>query len=142
MRIFNKVAKRNYYLFNRFEAGVILTGGEAKAALNGHLDLSRSFARVIDGQLCLVNAVIPLGAVKDYDPAATRKLLLHKHELVSVIGKMKQKKLTLVPVSMYNKGRLVKVELALAKTKRLFERKEILKKKDIEKDLERELKLR
>ena len=75
----------------------------------------------------------------NYDPTQSRKLLLHRTELTSLITKMKQKKLTLIPTKVYTKGRLVKLEIALAKTKRKFEKKESIKRKDLEREIEREL---
>ena len=141
MRIFNKKARFNYSLEgDRFEAGISLTGGEAKAVRTGHLDLSQSHARIIGGEAFLVNANIPIqGAVK-YDSTRMRKLLLHKREIISVSTKMKQKKLTLVPIKMYTKGHLVKCELALGKSKRKFEKKDSLKRKDVTREIEKEFK--
>lgn len=140
MIVFNKKAKFNYNLFERFEAGVVLTGAEVKALRGGRADLSNSYAKIISGEAYLVNANIPAEGILNYDPTRSRKLLLHKSELISLGSKMKQKKLTLVPVKVYTKGRLVKVQLALAKSKRKFEKKEAIKKKDIEKELDKALK--
>ena len=141
MRIFNKRAKFDYNLEKgRVETGVVLSGGEAKAVRTGHLDLSQSHARVINGEIYLINANIPVqGAVK-YDSTRMRKLLLHKREIISLSTKMKQQKLTLVPVKMYTKGHLVKCELALGKSKRKFEKKDSIKRKDIQREIERDLK--
>jgi len=139
MRIYNKRAKFDYNLEKeRIETGVVLSGGEAKAVRTGHLDLSQSHARVVNGEIFLINANIPIqGAVK-YDSTRMRKLLLHKKEIISLSTKLKQQKLTLVPVRMYTKGHLVKCELALGKSKRKFEKKEAIKRKDIERDIEKE----
>ncbi len=89
----------------------------------------------------LINANIPVVGVK-YEPTRTRKLLLHKREIVSIETKAKQRKLTLVPVALYNHGRLFKLEIALGKSNRKFEKREKVKKKDIERELEREFKVR
>lgn len=140
MKIFNKRASFEYQLFERVEAGVVLSGGEAKAVRTGRADLSRSFAKIISGELYLINTVIPVQGALNYDPARTRKLLLHKKEITSIQSKLREKKLTLVPTSMYTKGNLVKVELALAKTKRKFEKREDLKKRDIQREIEVSLK--
>lgn len=141
MRILNKKAKFNYKLeTDRAEAGIALTGGEAKSVRTGHADLSLSYAKIINGEVFLINANIPVSGAKDYDPKRTRKLLLHKSEIVSLESKIKQKKLTIVPTSLYTKGRLIKVKLALGKTKKRFEKKEAKKRKDIEREIERELK--
>ena len=140
MRIFNKKAKFNYNLLERIEAGISLIGAEAKALRVKGADLSQSFAKIIGGEIYLVNANIPVEGKKDYNSTRSRKLLLHKDQIVSIESKIKAKKLTLVPTKLYTKGRLVKVELALAKSKRKFEKKEAIKRKDIEREIERELK--
>jgi SsrA-binding protein len=143
MKIPNRRAKFDYILEpEKFEAGLSLTGGEAKAIRTGHADLSGSVARIMNGEAYLINANIPvMGAVK-YDAKRTRKLLLHSGEILSISIKMKQRKLTLVPVKMYTKGRFVKIELALGKPKKKFEKKEAIKKKDIERELARDFKIR
>lgn len=144
MRIFNKRAKLEYALEgDRFEAGISLTGGEAKAVRTGHLDLSRSYARILSGEVYLINANIPVAGAK-YEPTRMRKLLMHKDEILAIATKMKQRKLTLVPLAMYTKPslrpggqkrRLIKVQLALGKSKRKFEKREAIKKRDIEREL-------
>ena len=119
---------------------MVLTGGEAKAIRNGHVDLSQSHARIIKGEAWLVNANIPVVGAKKYRPTRTRKLLLHRSEIITLETKIKQRKLTLVPVAVYTKKRLIKIGLALGKAKKKHEKKETLKKKDIEREIERELK--
>lgn len=140
MRKVNKRAKYDYKILEKFEAGVVLSGAEVKAVKNGNVDLSASYAKIINDEAYLINVNIPVPGKKDYDSQRTRKLLLHKNEIISIKTKIEGKRLTLVPVSMYTKGRLVKVEIALAKPKRKFEKKEQKKKKDIERQIERELK--
>ena len=136
MRIWNKRANFEYLLLpERIEAGISLTGGEAKAVRTGHTDLSRSYARVLSGEVYLLNANIPVSGAK-YESTRRRKLLLHKDEILSLVTKMKQQKLTLVPLSLYTRKRLIKAELALGKPKRKFEKKEALKKKDLKRELE------
>lgn len=139
MRIVNKKAKFNYNLLERLETGVTLNGGEVKAIRRGNVDLSQSYAKIIQDEIYLVNANIPVEGKKDYNSARSRKLLLHKDQIISIASKIKAKKLTLVATSVYTKGRLVKVEIALAKSKRKFEKKEVIKKKDVEREIEREL---
>lgn len=139
MRIINKKARFNYKLFERYETGVSLLGAEVKAIRRGNVDLSQSYAKIVDNELFLVNANIPVAGKKDYKPTRTRKMLLHKKEIVSIKSKIKAKKLTLVPAKLYTKGRLIKAEVALAKAKRKFEKKELLKRRDIEREVEREL---
>jgi len=139
MIIINKRAKFNYNLYDRVEAGISLLGREAKSVRERRADLSNSFAKIINNEAFLINANIPADPGGNYNSTRTRKLLLHKSEIVSILSKMKAKKLTLVPTKLYTKGRLVKVELALAKTKKEFEKKEAIKKKDIEREIEKEL---
>ena len=138
MRIFNKKAKFEFSLEpERFEAGIVLTGGEAKAVRGGHCDLSSSFAKVLNNEVYLINTNIPIEGAKEYNSTRSRKLLLHKNQIVQISTKIKQRKLTIVPISMYNKRNLVKVELAMGKSKRKFEKKEVIKKRDIEREIAR-----
>jgi SsrA-binding protein len=136
MRISNKQAKFNYQILEKFEAGIVLTGKEVKAIRAGQGNISQSFAKIIDGELFLINANI---AVDDRS-TRTRKLLLHKNQIITIGMKVKAKKLTLVPLKMYTKGHLVKVQLALAKLKKKYQKKQSLKKKAIEREIEQELK--
>lgn len=140
MRVTNRRARYNYRLFDKYEVGVSLTGVEVKAIRNGRANISSAYAKIINSEVYLVNANIQVKGVKDYDPLRTRKLLLNKAEIISIQTKIKQKKLTLVPTKLYTKGRLIKIEIALAKTKRKFEKKEAIKKKDIEREIAKELK--
>ena len=143
MKIANKRANYEYILEgDRVEAGISLSGGEAKAVRTGHVDINQSVARIVNGEAFLINANIPVTGAQNYSSTRSRKLLLHKKEILLLTTKMKQFKLTLVPISLYNKGRLIKVTLALAKPKRKFEKKEAIKRKDIERELEKEFKLR
>ena len=143
MKITNKRVNYEYKLEgDRVEAGISLSGGEAKAIRTGHADINQSVARIVNDEAFLINANIPVIGAQNYSSTRSRKLLLHKKEILSLTTKMKQFKLTLVPISLYNKGRLIKVTLALAKPKRKFEKKEAIKRKDIERELEKEFKLR
>lgn len=141
MKIYNRKARFNYKLeAEKTEAGISLSGAEAKAIRTGHLDLSQSTARIIATEAWLINANIPVSGLQNYNSTRSRKLLLHKSEIVSLSSKIKQRKLTLVPVKVYTKGRLVKVELRLGKTKRKFEKRQAIKKKDIEREMAQESK--
>ena len=140
-KITNKRAGFEYSLQeDRYEAGLSLKGAEAKAVREGHADLSRSVIRLLQGEAWLVNVNVPSAQGQDLSPTRSRKLLLHKAEILSLATKMKQFKLTAVPIMLYTKGRLVKLRFALGKPKRKFEKKEYLKKKDVERELEQELK--
>lgn len=141
MNITNKRAKFEFELTNEgVEAGISLKGAEAKAIRDGRVDMSQSFVKIIQGEAFLVNVNIPVSGLQKYDPTRSRKLLLHKKEILSLLIKMKQKKLQIVPVKMYNKKRLVKVYIELGKPKRKFEKRRSIKQKDIQRDLETELK--
>lgn len=143
MKIFNKRAKFEYKLDNdRFEAGLSLSGGEAKAIRTGHLDLSGAVVRIVGGEAWLINANIPVLGSTKYDSQRSRKLLLHKDEILSIATKAKQQKLTLLPLAVYTKGRLVKAELALGKPKKKFEKRQDIKRRDIERDIAQELRVK
>lgn len=139
MKKINRKAKFNYNLFEKYEAGIVLAGAEVKAIRKGDIDLSNSFAKVMEDEVYLINVNIPVEGKKDYNPTRTRKLLLHKKEILSIKTKIKAKKLTLVPTKVYTKGRRIKAEIALAKSKKKYQKKETKKKKDIEREVEREL---
>lgn len=139
MKVINKRAKFDYDLSDRFEAGIVLNGGEAKAFRLGRVSLAQTYAKIVGGEVWLVNANIPVEGKKDYTPTRSRKLLLHRPQISSIEAKIKGQKLTLVPLSMYTKGRLAKVELALGKAKRQYQKKEQMKKADIKRELERYL---
>ncbi|HSX08776.1 MAG TPA: SsrA-binding protein SmpB [Candidatus Saccharimonadales bacterium] len=143
MKIINKKATFDYQLLEKFEAGINLVGAEVKAVREGHVDLSGSFVRIIGGQAQLVNAkIFPYQHARPetYNTTRTRKLLLHKKEIISLKGKMDGANLTIVPISMYTTHGLIKVELSTAKSKKKFDKKEAIKRQDIDRDIEREIK--
>jgi SsrA-binding protein len=140
MKILNKKAGFNYTIESTIEAGVVLTGGEARAIRTGHINLSNSYAKIIKNEVYLVNADVPVAGAKGYDSTHMRKLLLNRQEITNLETQMKQRKLTLVPTKVYTKKRLIKVELGLAKSKREFEKKQVMKERDIQRDLDYELK--
>lgn len=139
MRILNKKAQFNYKLFERFEAGISLTGIEVRTLKTKGADLSNSYVKILGNEAFLINANIPIEK-EGNDSIRTRKLLLHKDEIISLNSKIKSKKLTLVPIKMYNKGRKIKLEIALAKAKHKFEKKEDTKRKDLERQVEEAIK--
>ena len=140
MKVFNKKANFEYELTpEKVEAGVVLKGIEAKSFRDGRVDISQSHVRIMDGEVFLINANIPAGDIKGYEPTRMRKLLLHKNQITSLTTKMKQKKLQIVPVSMYNSDSRIKLELVLGVPKRKFDKKESIKKHDVQRDIEREL---
>ncbi|MBU2101189.1 SsrA-binding protein SmpB [Patescibacteria group bacterium] len=140
----NKRAYFDYQILEEFEAGIELLGFETKAAKSGKISLSGSYARLIDNQVQLVGADIapyqPNNTPKGYDPERTRRLLLTKKEIKYLTGKMNESGLTVVPLKAYIKGRLVKVSLGLAKSKKKHDKREIIKKRDVDEEIRRSLK--
>ena len=141
MKIFNRRARQKFQFLEKVEAGIVLTGAEIKSIRTGRVDLSESFARIKDGEVFLINAnIVPwMGSQKFADARRERKLLLHKKQILNFLGKTAGGKLTLVPVSIYIKGNLAKVDLALAKSKAKYDKRADLKKRAIERDIAREL---
>jgi SsrA-binding protein len=139
MQISNKKAEFDYVLQDRFEAGINLLGAEVKAVRGGHADLTGSFVRFLGSEVYLVNAKIfpyKFARPDTYDERRTRKLLLHKKEIISLKSKMDSSSLTVVPVSLYTTHNLIKLELALGKAKKKFEKKEAIKNRDIDRDIQ------
>ena len=141
MRIVNRKARFKYHVLEKLEAGIVLTGAEIKSIRAGRADISESFARIRDAEVFLVNAhIYPwMGSAKYGDARRERKLLLHRKQILSWQGKIAGGKLTLVPLAIYIKHNLAKVELALGKSKAKFDKRAALKKKTIEREIEREL---
>jgi len=143
VKIVNRSAGYNYQLLDRIETGVALTGAEVKSLFAGQASLEEAYVKIIDGEPFLLNAHVhpyKFADVKKIDPKRTRKLLLHKKELIALASKMEQKNLVLVPVMWYNKGRQIKLEIALAKGKKKWEKKEAIKRADLARETEEELK--
>lgn len=142
MRILNKKALHNYHILEHLEAGIVLSGAEVKSIRSGRIDLGESYVRILNGEAYLVNTNIPRynqAADKEYDAQKSRKLLLHKTEISSLIGKTSGKSVTLVPVSIYEKNNRFKVEVGLAKSKKEFDKRKIIKEKDHQRRVEQEL---
>jgi SsrA-binding protein len=139
MKIFNKRASFDYQVLEKIEAGISLSGGEARAARTGHINLTNSYVKILDNEAYLINANIPVPDKKNYDPTVSRKLLLHKSQILNLLVKSKQKKLTIIPIVVYTKGHLIKLEIALAKSKKVFEKKDAKKLEDIKRDNDREI---
>ena len=138
----NKKAYFDYFIEEKVEAGIVLVGSEVKSIKMGQVNLKDSFCFFEDGELVLKNChVTPYekGSHFNADPRRDRKLLLHKKEIARLYGKVKQKGYTLVITKMYFVKNLVKVELALAKGKHTFDKRETIKKKDIERATARDI---
>lgn len=142
MKITNRKAFFDYQLQDRFEAGINLFGHEVKSVRLGKADLNGSFVRIIGSEAYLVNAKIfayQPGQIEGYDDRRTRKLLLHKKEIIALKTKTDGANLSVVPVSLYLKHGFVKLELALGKGKKKYEKRESIKKRDIKRRLDQEL---
>lgn len=140
----NKIVHHEYFVEERFEAGIVLEGAEVKSLRKGAVNLKDSFCMVQDGELFVKNMHITVynkaGAFNSKDAKRDRKLLMHKIELVKIRSKVEQKGLTLVPIRLYFKGSLIKMELGLCRGKHTFDKKQSLKEKDIKREAERQIK--
>ncbi len=142
MKITNRKAFFEYEIVETFEAGINLYGHEVKSIRIGKADLAGAFVRIIGSEAYLVNAKIypyQAGQVEDYDERRTRKLLLHKKQIISLKSKTEGANLSLVPVSLYLKNGFIKLEIGLGKGKKKFEKRQAIKKRDLQRETEREL---
>jgi SsrA-binding protein len=138
----NRQAGHNYFLLERFEAGMVLTGTEVKAAKDGKIQLKEAYASVLGNEAWLINLHISQyshGNRENHPPVRNRKLLLHRREIDNLIGKIQDGNLTLVPLSLYFFEGKVKVELALARGKQSHDKRQDLAKRDAEREVVREL---
>lgn len=140
----NKKAFFDYEILEKYEAGLALLGFEVKAIKAGHISLQGSYVVIRDNELYLLNANVspyqPKNTPTDYDPTRSRKLLLHKSEINSLIGKMSHKSLTLVPLSVYINGGKIKLEFALARGKKKFDKRETIKEREDQRKIDRAVK--
>lgn len=140
----NKKAYHDYFIEDSYEAGIELKGTEIKSVRNGNVNLKDSFIRIKENEAYLENVHISpyeQGNRFNHDPLRTRKLLLHKKEILKLVNKLKEGGLTIVPTKMYfNHGSKVKVEIAIAKGKKLYDKRQDLKEKDAKRDIEKALK--
>jgi len=138
----NRRARHDYHLLERVEAGIVLTGTEVKSLRDGRASLQQAYADVREGEAWLVGAHISVydqGNQANHDPDRDRKLLLHKKELASLAGKVAQRGLTLVPTKLYFKDGRAKVELALARGKDVYDKRQTLRERESRRDMERAL---
>jgi SsrA-binding protein len=141
----NRRARHDYHLLERFEAGLVLTGTEVKSLREGRASLQRAFADARDGELWLVGAHIPeyaQGNIANHDPDRDRKLLLRRREIDSLLAKVRERGLTLVPTRLYFKNGRAKIEIALARGKETRDKRRDLAERDARRQIERELKSR
>ena len=134
----NKKASFNYFILDKYEAGIELKGDEVKSIYNKKVSLDESYVSISKGEVWIVNMhVSPYEQGNRYnqDPLRKRKLLLHKKEILKISTKIKKGGLTIIPTMVYWSGRKIKVEIGLAKGKKLHDKRESLKKKEIKKDM-------
>lgn len=147
----NKRAVFDYEILEKYEAGLVLLGHEVKSIKTGHLSLKGAFVTLKQNknlelpELYLINAHIPIyqqaGKIKNHDPYRSRKLLLKKSEIKKLIGKKQEQGLTLVPLKVYTKNSFIKLEFGLGKGRKKFDKRELIKKRDIEKSIRTKFRL-
>ncbi len=136
----NRKARFNYEILEKIEAGISLKGTEVKSVRNKNVSIEESYAQIKNDEVFLYNLHISpyeQGNRENHDPIRVRKLLLHRHEIKKLIAKIQQKGLSLVPLSIYTRKGIIKVELAVARGKRLVDKRESLKKKAVEREIAR-----
>jgi SsrA-binding protein len=139
----NRKARYEYTILQTYEAGIVLQGTEVKALRQGKANLVDSYANLKDGEVWLYGSHISVyeqGNINNHEPMRTRKLLLNKSEIKKLIGRVKEKGLTLIPLRLYFKNGKVKVELALAKGKKVYDKREAIAKRDAQREQERGVK--
>jgi SsrA-binding protein len=141
----NRRARYDYELLDRYEAGIVLTGTEVKSLREGRATLGQAYAELRDGEAWLVNASIATydaGNIANHEPERPRKLLLHKRELASLIGQVRERGLTLVPTRLYFKDGRAKVEVALARGKERQDKRRDIARREADRQIERAMKSR
>ncbi len=141
----NKKAYFDYFIEDKYEAGIALHGTEVKSLRTGKCSIKESFLRIEKGEVFIYNMHISpyeKGNIFNKDPLRVRKLLLHKFQINKINGQLVQKGYTLVPLQVYFKGSLVKVEIGLARGKKLYDKREALAKKDQRREVEKEFKVK
>lgn len=140
----NRKVYFDYEILEKYECGIELLGTEVKSVRGGRMSLEGAFVIIRGGEAFVINANIPpyqpSNTPKDYDPLRNRKLLLTKKEIAELGGNEKNKALTIVPISVYNKGRKIKVEIALVKGKKKYDKRETTKKRETDREIRREYK--
>ncbi len=141
----NKKVYHDYFLEEKLEAGIVLVGTEVKSLRMGKCSIKEAFIRIENGEVFIYQMHISpyeMGNIMNKDPLRTRKLLLHKSEIRRLIGKIKEKGYTLVPVEVYFSGSNIKMEIALARGKKLYDKRADIAKKDMRREAERDFKVR
>ena len=139
----NRKARFEYEIQNTMEVGIVLKGTEVKSIRAGQINITESFCRVDDHlQVYLLNAHVSqydFGNIHNHDPLRPRRLLLHRSEIRRLYGQVKEQGLTLIPIKIYLKGGIIKMELALGRGKKMYDKRQTMKKRDAERDVERVL---
>ena len=141
----NKKAFHDYFIEEKYEAGISLAGTEVKSLRQGKCSIKESFVRIEKGEVFIYGMHISpyeKGNIFNKDPLRVKKLLIHKYEINKMAGKIAEKGYTLVPLQVYFRGSLVKVELGLAKGKKLYDKRQDIAKKDQKREAEKEFKIR
>ena len=141
----NRAARHEYFVLETYEAGIELAGTEVKSIRQGNVNLKDSFCIIKDGEISVLGMHISpyeKGNIFNKDPRRTRKLLMHKREILRLFGKIKQDGYALIPLSIYFKGPRVKLEIGLAKGKKLYDKRESSAKKDAKREMDRAMKSR
>ena len=139
----NPSAYHNYFIENTIEAGIVLTGTEIKSIRNGKVNIKDSYVNIKNGEIWIYGMHISpyeFGNIFNKDPLRTRKLLLNRHEINKLTGQIKQKGISLVPISMYWSKNKVKLEIGIGKGKKLYDKREDIAKKEAQRKIERSLK--
>lgn len=141
----NPKANFDYEILDKYEAGIRLSGPEVKSIKTNGMSLRSGYVKILsNGEIYLINAHIPrykpaFSAQIDYDPEKTRQLLLHKKEINKLFSKVKERGLTIVPLKVYLKNKFIKVEIGLAKGKKLYDKRESIKMREVDRSMRREL---
>ena len=141
----NKKAYHDYFILDTYETGISLAGTEVKSLRMGKCSIKESFVRIENGEVFIYGMHISpnqKGNIFNKDPLRPRKLLLHKYEINKLLGKTKEKGIAIVPLKVYFKGSLVKVEIGLAKGKKLYDKRQDIAKKDQQREASRDFKIR
>ncbi|GAB1535309.1 SsrA-binding protein SmpB [Geovibrio sp. ADMFC3] len=142
----NKKAFFDYEIIEKFEAGIVLQGTEVKSTKGGNINLKDSFVKIIGEEMHLINCHISeykQGNISNHEPTRSRKLLLHKKEITRLIGKMNEKGLSVVPLSVYlNSRNFIKAEIALVKGKKSHDKRQVIKERDLQREISRDFKIR
>lgn len=141
----NKKARFDYFIEDTYEAGLVLHGTEVKSIRMGHCSIKEAFIRVENGEVFITNMHISpyeKGNIFNKDPLRVKKLLLHKYQINKIVGTLQQKGFTLVPLQVYLKGSLVKMEIGVARGKKLYDKRQDIAKKDQRREAEKEFKVK